>query len=129
LSALEQGIDAFSNHIAMVGRAWAMAGALNFLKILIHFVMILPTERTKESWYGDNVDDYLRACFCYKNCDSNKEHDVSPKLLNLLLGFCCQLSTPLVMNIPEVYDTWVLALQLLLVLLSTQLYRPMTSSF
>jgi len=78
----------------------------------------------------------LREAFCYKSREQSSEvRDTAADLLAALLEFVCH--TPLSSHhsdasspiLPELYDCMVLALQLLTVLLGTQLYQPLQSSF
>jgi hypothetical protein len=124
------GVTTFSNRIALVGKARATAGSLNLLRILVHSVI------SSSNSLQYQPDAFLKDCFRYRNRDSNHEQDVAADLVEALLYFVQQChhnmagggSTANTFP-PEVYDTLALVLQLLLVLLSTQLYRPMQSSF
>lgn len=113
-------VDDFSSRIALVGKARAISGALNLFRILSHALIV-------EAVADDDGDAYLAECFWYRSRDSSREQDAGRDLLDGLLSFLT--SDPTVSNVPEVYDATVYAAELLLVLLSAQLYQPMISSF
>ncbi|GAX25400.1 hypothetical protein FisN_5Lh500 [Fistulifera solaris] len=117
---LPKAEKAFSDRIAMVGRARATAGTLNLFRILTHAV--IANQPSVHS------HDYLSHCFSYRNRDNNHEYNTAPDLLSALLRFLTQCSATM-KEIPEIYDTTALVLDWLLVAFSTQLYRPMVSSF
>jgi Dyggve-Melchior-Clausen syndrome protein len=145
---------AFSNRITLVGKCRAVAGSLNLLRILVHAVIgqenLLEKEVTQQQstiTARDPIQDY----FTYHSRDrtsgvmlfrrlrmnsaiENKNTafiDVGYDLVASILEFieCAATILPTTWNdVPELYDAIVLSFQLLLVLLSTQLYRPMVSS-
>lgn len=78
------------------------------------------------AWNIHNADP-LKESFTYHCREDGTRQDVGVELLQSLMQFLSHL--PLLEDIPELYDCGTLALQLLLVLLSTQLYQPMQSSF
>lgn len=145
------GIQAFSNRIAVVGKARATAGALNLIRILAHAVIVESTSHSRQA------TQYLQEVFTYKSRDTTQEHDTGKDLLQALLHFIVSVrsllpnhsrnddnnpdattasgaggsrdTTSSSNTIPELYDTTVLALQVVLTLLSSQLYQPMVSSF
>ena len=119
--ASQDAVAVFSDRIAMVGKARATAGALNLLRILIHAVTTESTRRRDPS-------QYLEEIFLYQSRDSVHVQDTGHDLLDCLLHFVAS-DPPLSSTIPELYDTTVLSLQLILVLFSSQLYQPMISSF
>ena len=129
------GVTAFSNRIALVGKARATAGSLNLLRILIHAVISSPaSSKPPPDSKGGDQDAFLKECLRYRSRDSNQVQDEALDLLEALLYFIQQCNNMTVgldsSHIPpEVYDTLTLVLELLFVLLSTQLYRPMQSSF
>lgn len=100
----------FTNKIALVGKARATAGSMNLLRILIHDV---PAEQLTES-------------LLYRSRDERGDRMAGTELVTCLLNF---LSNAPSLSVPEMYDSTVIVLQLLLVLMSTQLYQPMVSSF
>ena len=138
-------VTAFSNRIAVVGKARATAGSLNLVRILVHAIVVAsssspPSSPSTPSSASSQQhrqtltgDAFLEECFRYKSRDTNQEQDVAVDLLEALLYFLTQCGTEgggkLLKSIPEIYDTATFVLELLLVLLSTQLYRPMSSSF
>lgn len=114
-------VAAFSEKIAIVGKARAAAGALQLLRIFMHRILVD---------YG-NQPQVLSDVFTYRNRDySEKDVNVAQELLDSLFGFLtAERTSSIIVEVPEMYDTAVLTLQLLLVMLSTQLYQPMVSSF
>jgi hypothetical protein len=153
--AAVDGVQAFSNRIAVVGKARATAGAMNLLRILAHAVIVEEQQEHQQS------SNYVQEVFLYKSRDTTQEHDTAKDLLQALLHYIVSVhgllpnsssggmhghatsdqdsasgsrtsgggSTSSSHAIPELYDTTVLALQLLITLLSSQLYQPMISSF
>jgi hypothetical protein len=155
------GVQAFSNRIAVVGKARATAGALNLLRILAHAVIVEASSSQSST--------YLQEVFLYKSRDTTQEQDTAKDLLQALLTYMVSVHGLLPNSssssstaahaqhaqhatsdqdsysasgsatkgssnssshaIPELYDTTVLALQVLITLLSSQLYQPMISSF
>lgn len=120
--------NSFSNRIALVGKARVIAGALNLLRILVHAVM---AHSVPDAYYSDAAS-YRADCFCYR---SRREGDppqhVGDDLMQTLLTFLCHTkdAVSLFPSIPELYDTTTFVVELILVLLSTQLYQPIESSF
>lgn len=113
-------VAAFSERIAIVGKARAAAGALQLLRIFIHKVLVDHT----------NQSSALTDIFTYRSRDGGATNDVGVELLDAVFRFLTsQEVASNILQVPEMYDTAVLALQLLLVMLSTQLYQPMISSF
>jgi hypothetical protein len=144
------GVQAFSNRIAVVGKARATSGALNLLRILAHAVIVEAS--------SSESSNYLQEVFLYKSRDTAKEQDTANDLIQALLTYIVSVHGLLPNGsssaahhatsdqdsatgsatkaggdsshtIPELYDTTVLALQILITLLSSQLYQPMISSF
>ena len=125
----------FSQRIARVAQAQRAAGALNWLRLLAHAVL------THASAHISEYD--VAQCFVYTSReDDQAPKDTSADLLAALLDFLFawqyeqeqQTANATTGNassstFPELYDATVLALQLLLVLFSPQLYQPMQSSF
>jgi hypothetical protein len=96
--------------IALVGKARATAGSLNLLRTLIH----------------DVPPDQLAEAFLYRSRDERGgDRMAGTELVTCLLNF---FSSGPPLNVPEIYDATVIVLQLVLVLLSSQLYQPMVSS-
>jgi hypothetical protein len=146
----EDPVTAFSNRISLVSKARALAGALNLFRILVH--QIITHASTNHSTSADasmdgsgsglahrrrkytsqhhhhSTIDILREVFCYKSREHwDSERDTGPELIDALLQFLS--TTHLLRDIPELYDCVTMALQCVLVLLSSQLYQPMHSSF
>jgi hypothetical protein len=147
--------QAFSNRIALVGKARASCGGLNLLRILIHELISSAYNSSTQTDQNDD-DDFddtkLEDAFLYRSREtyqqaskhSPKEKDVTMDLISSLLTFVASMGgsadggnpsgisahhTALIMEtIPELYDATVQSLQLILVLLSTQLYQPLISS-
>ena len=106
-----------TNHIAVVGKARATAGAIHLLRILIHDV--------------DPID--LEEALVYTSrdmADKGIVKQVGSDLIGALLNFLAAMGprTDPLERIPEIYDATVNCLELVLVLLSTQLYQPVLSS-
>jgi hypothetical protein len=176
--AAVDGVQAFSNRIAVVGKARATAGALNLLRILAHAVIVEASSSScggggsavhSNNNSGNNGtssgSSYLQEVFLYKSRDTAQEQDTATDLLQALCAYIVSVHGLLpnsnhtlhahgnthnnindqdsatgstnasagggssTHSIPELYDTTVLALQLLITLLSSQLYQPMISSF
>ena len=114
-------VAAFSQRISIVSKARAAAGTLQLLRIFVHRVLVD---------HGTDTS-VLNDIFTYRNRDSTeRDRDTDTELLNTLLVFLTANGlTASIRETPEMYDTAMLALQLLIVMLSTQLYQPMLSSF
>lgn len=114
-------VAAFSQKIAIVGKARAAAGSLQLLRMFIHRILI---DHGTEPAVLDDI-------FTYKNRDtSDKNRDTATELMNTLFLFLISDGlASVIKDIPELYDTTVFALQLLIVMMSTQLYQPMISTF
>lgn len=101
-----------TDKIALVGKARATAGSLRLLRILIHDVP--PDQMADSLLYRSRVD-------------RDVDKSAGTELVTCLFNYLC--SANLALDVSELYDTTVAALELLLVLLSTsQLYQPMMSS-
>lgn len=112
-------VAAFSERIAVVGKARAAAGALQLLRIFAHHIIVNDASQPS----------VLSEIFTYRDRDTSIDTNVAVELLRSLIHFLTAGGTTSLMSgIPEMYDTAVLSLQLLLVMLSTQLYQPMISS-
>jgi hypothetical protein len=109
--------DDFTKTIALVGKARATAGALNLLRILLHHVVVEKCPNVTE-------------VFTYRTRDITERHradrHVGHDLIHASLAFISMDKNWTA--VPELYDTTNLCLQLVLVMLSTQLYQPMVSS-
>lgn len=124
----EEDEDRFTRTIALVGKSRATAGALNLLRILIHHVLVeaealedVFTYRTRDVTERHRADrlagqDLVHACLSFLSCMASPMDDSSSS------------SSEPWQSVPELYDTTNQCLQLVLVLLSTQLYQPMISS-
>lgn len=120
---------AFSRRIARVGKARATAGALQLLRLLIHPVVAncVSTDRHSHS----EMSPLEQALQYHTRGDIPNDQSAGLPLVNSILDLvvvsgresCDALQTP------EIYDTVVISLQLLLVLCGTQLYQPFQSSF
>ena len=120
--------DEFTQTIALVGKARATAGALNLLRILIHHVIVeqpaleeVFTYRSRDITERNRADrlaghDIVHASLSFLSCMASPTEDSAPTTRQPWAA------------VPELYDTTNQCLQLLLVLLSTQLYQPMISS-
>ena len=146
-------IRAFSNRIAIVEKARALAGALNLYRLLIHTILSSSStwdhhDDHPEDDHYDSTHDHdattMEQIFTYSCRETNTSRTtLAVDLLNTVLQFLRQSqgdhqdrdrvhhrNTNTGSCIPaEVYDCYTLALQLVLVLLSTQLYQPLCSSF
>jgi len=107
----------FTNQIALVGKARATAGAMHLLRIFIHDID--PTT------LGD-VLVYTSRDVSDKDHFKQSGQELIGALLTLL-SIIGPMIEPLE-RVPEIYDATVNCLELLIVLLSTQLYQPMLSS-
>jgi len=104
----------FTNQIALVGKARATAGAMHLLRIFIHDID--PTT------LGD-VLVYTSRDVSDKDHFKQSGQELIGALLTLL-SIIGPMTEPLE-RVPEIYDATVNCLELLIVLLSTQLYQPM----
>ena len=109
-------VEAFSNRISLMAKARATCGALTILRLLAHVVL---AEHPSE--YA-----YIQEVFTYQ---SREEGTSRPAGADLWSALCVFLAAQPDLSVPEVYDTVVAVLNLQVVLLSTQLYQPMISSF
>lgn len=103
-----------TDKISLVGKARATCGSLNLLKTLVH----------------DVPPDQLGEALLYRSRDTDRgtaDHMAGAELATCLLNYLSSASST-DHQLPELYDVTVISLQLLLVLLSTQLYQPMVSS-
>ena len=115
-----------SMRISRVGKARATAGALQLLRLLLHSVV-------KDCGVRDNISgcDVEGALVYHTRGDIPLDQSTGRPLVYSILDlivvtgseFCDALQTP------EIYDTTVIGMQLLLVLCGTQLYQPFQSSF
>ena len=146
---------AFSHRISLVSKARALAGALQLLRVLVHAVVAdyrgaedIPTTVRRNNSFSRSDDetlegrrrrslernqsafssaDRLKDVFTYQSRAAGESRDVGHDLMQALLTFLVdQHQTKL---FPELYDCYCLVQQLVLVLLSTQLYEPFRSSF
>ncbi|CAB9521233.1 Dyggve-Melchior-Clausen syndrome protein [Seminavis robusta] len=110
----------FSERIAIVGKARAAAGTLQLIRLFIHRIVVEYA----------NQPAVLVDVFTYRTRDaSEKDSNMGKELTASLFRFLTSDKIRAkITEVPEMYDTAVLALQLLLVMLSTQLYQPMLSS-
>jgi len=126
-----QDEDDFTQTIALVGKARATAGAMNLLRILIHHVLVVVKHSSLEevfTYHNRDITERNRA-------DRLAGHDVVHACLSFLSCMASPMDDSSSTNtrqpwtaVPELYDTTNQCLQLILVLLSTQLYQPMISS-
>jgi hypothetical protein len=119
----------FSNRIGWIGKARATAGAVKLLTILVHAIVTyisLPQEDEDDGTEVGTLADY----FVYHNRETSVRRDTAHDLFDTLLQFLVSdpISNEATRTIPEIYDTTVLVLELLLVCCSTQLYQPLRSS-
>ena len=114
-------VAAFSERIAVVGKARAAAGALQLIRLFIHRIVV----------NHGNQPAILVDIFTYRSRDaSEKDVDVGRDLLASIFCFLtAEITRQRILQVPEMYDTVVLTLHLVLVMLSTQLYQTMLSSF
>lgn len=126
----------FTQRIALIGKARATAGALKLLRIFLHHVIVSDAAAIANTGANGGSDRLLPEVLTYRCRDhsskSGGDKQAGIELVNALLDFLSQYHihtrSKTLLSIPELYDTTVLNLELLLVLLSTQLYQPMFSS-
>ena len=119
-----------TNTIALVGKARATAGALNLLRILLHGTIVYYCQQSDTTTTRTMED--LEEALTYQSRDGDENHRGNSNnnnkaglvLTDALLAFLSSVPTLAIQKVPELYDTTVLSLQLVLVLLSTQLYHP-----
>lgn len=130
-------IPDFTQRIALIGKARATAGALQLLRIFLHHVIVWDAaEIATAALESRETDRLLPEVLTYRCRDptgkSGGDKQAGMELVQASLDFMAQhhvySRSKSLLSIPEVYDTAVLNIQLLLVLLSTQLYQPMISS-
>jgi len=119
-SLCEKGDVDVTKRLALVGKARATAGALKLLQVLLHAVIAHEC---------DDKIGFWTSCLTYSSRDGDKlQQDVAPELVLSVMSFLTR-SSSYIQRTPEIYDTATLALELLIVMMSTQLYEPMQSSF
>ncbi|KAG7347045.1 Dyggve-Melchior-clausen syndrome domain containing protein [Nitzschia inconspicua] len=121
----QPAIDDFSKRISRVAKARATAGSLQLLQLLSHPVIVRICKTANVP--VDNLNDV----FTYRTRgDLPLDQPAGIPLVHSILDLIVAVgNNPSVLNTPELYDTVVLAFQLLFVLCGTQLYRPFESSF
>jgi Dyggve-Melchior-Clausen syndrome protein len=103
----------FTEKISLVAKARATAGSLNLLKTLTH----------------DISPDQQIDAFMYRSRDEGRRQPdrmVGGELITSLLNYLTSMISQ--KEISVTYDATVISLQLLLILLSTQLYQPVITS-
>ena len=145
-------VDKTEVMISLAGKARVSCGALNLFRILCHEIIVRAKE---EGMTGNTVDGlmdgtggalFVEKAFMYRPRNSDvynvslvgkgskqglEEVNTSLELVNSLLSFLStvtNITLKLMETMPELYDTVVQCLELLLVLLSTQLYQKVKSS-
>jgi Dyggve-Melchior-Clausen syndrome protein len=139
-SQFSDPVQAFSNRISVVEKARALAGALNVYRILMHSIIVAYSTADDDDLNRQQYDP-MGMIFIYQCRETNTtQENVAVPMVQALMQFLC-LTTPELPSsstigseqnhsmFPEVYDCYTLALQLFLVLLSSQLYQPLQSSF
>lgn len=116
--------DYASSKISLVGKTRVTCGALNVLRIFVHDVI---------ATYIQDVE-IMKDSFLYKNRnDPNQNQETSYGLVEVLLdfiGLCAHKEiSDEIYRTAELYDCITFIMNLLLVMCSTQLYQPLTSSF
>lgn len=127
LNACESGgTSDFSQRLSDVAKVRCVAGNLNLLRLFVHAVLCCHSDKIE-----NEANSTLPAYFYYTDRHlPQQSRNVAPDLLAALIQFVTtHASTEHIVERPEVYDCLVLALELVLVLLSTQLYSNMMSSF
>jgi hypothetical protein len=146
-------IDAFS----YVAKARSIAGSLRLVRLLLHAVICSyvgaqkkqrslssttssllqkrrPSSDSNAHHHGEGhatlgvVDDRLRQALTYRCRTNDTETDVGPLFVNALVDYLSFTARHL-HNQEYDYDARCETIQLMLVLLSTQLYSPLQSSF
>ena len=116
----------------LIGKARATCGALSLFKLCLHRTLLSGAgpalitahdlERaliyTERDCSARNMDAHVNGS------NGSTEKDSIQELLSSLIQFITTQAEPL----KEIYDATIIALSLLLVMLSTQLYQPMLSS-
>jgi hypothetical protein len=137
-SQLPDPVLAFSYRISLVEKARALAGALNFYRILIHAILVAYAADDDED---SKQYDPMGMIFTYECRETNSsQENVAIPMFQALMQFICLTAPEMPSSstigsdqhhsmFPEVYDCYTLALQLFVVLLSSQLYQPLQSSF
>jgi len=138
--------------ISLIGKARVTCGAINLLRILSHETIVQSCSSEPgaaaggegstfyqgnghESEYDSN--HVLKEIFTYKSKDgANGEsgsQDAGVEIIAAIMAFLSSIGNATqkgvndgILSIPEMYDIIVQIFSLLLVLLSTQLYQPMT---
>lgn len=111
----------FTDRITLVGKAQEASGALNLLRILFHDVE--PSSLPESLQYRDRADGDSS-----NGKDGKTKVNADVEIVTSLLNYISTVTTHTLEKFPEVYDATVMVLQLLLVLLSSQLYNPMVTS-
>lgn len=129
----QQDTDTFSQRISRVAKARAVAGALQLFQILLHPVIVKASSAQNMSILDDSFTYTSRG-------DLPRNQTAGLPLLHALLDIIALVGTAesssktknnnnYLLSTPEIYDAMVRVVQLVLVLLSTQLYQPFLSSF
>jgi len=142
-----------SSKIVLVGKARATCGALNWLRILSHALISAASTKdedyiveaftytprststtttappTPSSTSSNRTNKSTKSSKKYKP----KQRNAALELIHALLSFLSTIGANNTfskhLEIAEIYDASILSMSLLLVLLSTQLYSPMKSSY
>ena len=119
-----------SVRISRVGKARATAGALQLLRLLLHSVV--KDCGVNSSRQITRVSQDLEEALVYQTrgdipFDQSTGQPLIHSILDLIVATGSDLCDAL--QTPEIYDTTVIGVQLLLVLCGTQLYQPFQSSF
>lgn len=127
-----QHYQGFSQRISLVAKARATAGALQLLRLFVHFVIC------RASKDPTTTNALLEDAFTYSTRgDLPRDQRVGMPLVHALMDLIVSTTTTLDdqnnsqpwTTVPEIYDALVLDFELLLVLCGTQLYQPFVSSF
>ncbi|KAL7543130.1 hypothetical protein ACHAXR_012428 [Thalassiosira sp. AJA248-18] len=144
------GKSSVRDRISLIGKARVTCGSINLLRILSHETIVqaccLKVDASAEGESNSSTSalecdtDYvLTESFTYRSrteVDGNTNaQDAAMEIISSTMAFLSSIGCIIqqgkdadILSIPEMYDTIVHILSLLLVLLSTQLYQPMISS-
>lgn len=124
--------------IALVGKARVVCGALNLYRIMLHEAMVETFNQRRNEEQTDESFSSLEELLQFDSrlldnvslTDTNLARSLIDSLLNIIsFSIESKETKKLIYSTPELYDTMVFTLQLLLVLFSSQLYSPIVSSF
>ena len=126
-------------HLSLIGKARVTCGTMNLLRILSHETIV---QICSKLGIAEECDTSLNQAFTYRSQggkvdEEESNRDSAMEIIVAIMAFLSSIGSTIhqqgvgdngILSIPELYDVMVQIFLLLLVLLSTQLYRPMGQS-